>query len=140
MSFNRKPLSQQIYESGQVAFDHHKRAYFHAANRKAITLLYLLISTVFWSALWVFCHFFIHFEWIGSFLGFLAMVLIGASWWYSRITAYYMNEEEMTFWLAFRTTIYSVVLKLAFVPVIGSLFERVLKSKSLDENGGDNQS
>lgn len=59
-------------------------------------------------------------------LGITGLSLIATSWWFSHITAYYVSEEGMGYWLAFKATVFLVLMKMSFLPVIGSIFARLL--------------
>jgi len=65
-------------------------------------------------------------------LGCSISVSIAVSWWYSRYTAHYMVVELQSFKLAFKSTFYPVIMKLAFLPFIGGLFACLLGSKEED--------
>jgi hypothetical protein len=64
----------------------------------------------------------------------LLTILFGAgsvafSWWFSKITAFHMVEENQSFRIAFLSTFLPVITTLSFLPLVGGVFERVLISR-----------
>ncbi len=61
--------------------------------------------------------------------GLLAIIGIIFSFWYSRVTAYYMVIEKLSFGKAFQHTFFPLIMKLSFLPIIGGFFEKLIKDE-----------
>ena len=121
-----KSLSEQAYKLGRDGLSDAKKSYTNACNAKAIWIIYSMGSSPLWISVLLLNHYYIKKEWLAAIGYFGALGCIIASWWYSKITAYYVNEENMSFVMAFKNTLFSVFVQLAFIPLVGPIFEKAL--------------
>lgn len=130
----RKSLSEKLYQIGSESFEDYQEARAHRANEKKVMLFYLMISALIWGAMWLAYNYALNYDWMECILFFSVIGLPIASWWNSKITAYYMNVDQMEFWPAFRLTVYQKIMILSFLPIVGSLFESTLNVNKREDD------
>ena len=117
-------------------YDAHAERFF----QKLVMLLYFCMLAPFWGTALLYRLYIADANSTGNTV--LGLTIFGAgfmSWWFSKITAHYMAVECHPFKLAFKQTFYPVVMKLAFLPFIGSCCEHFLNGKKNDTNEIDNK-
>ena len=95
-------------------------------------LAYVAMSGPLWGGVLLWYVFVSRTEEVLGLLGFTFTVCLVVAWWFSRITAHHMAIEGQSFKPAFQNTFYPVIMKLAFLPGIGSYFARLLEKKKGD--------
>jgi hypothetical protein len=103
------------------------RSLHNAFTQKIVMAVYAVGFDVFWFAILVLGFALGLFkQWSDVLVPIFALSVLPA-WWFSKITAYHMAYDDQTFRIAAQNTFYPMILKLAFVPVLGPLAERILK-------------
>lgn len=103
------------------------RSLHNTFAQKIVMAVYAVVFGLFWSAIFVVVYALGFFkQWTDVLVPILALSILPA-WWFSKITAYHMAYDDQSFGVATQTTFYPMILKLAFVPVLGTFAEKILK-------------
>jgi hypothetical protein len=92
-------------------------------------LVYLLLLSPLWGSSLLIYFFVSRADWSSGLLGLTILSCAAAAWWFSRITVHYMVDGRQSFGIAFQNTFYPVAAKLAFLPVVGGFFARIIEGK-----------
>ena len=103
------------------------RSLHNAFAQKIVMAVYAAAFGVFWVALLALGYTLGLFQRWGDVIIPISVLSILPAWWFSKITAYHMAYDDQPFRIAAQNTFYPMILKLAFIPVIGPFAERVLK-------------
>ena len=103
------------------------RSLHNAFAQKIVMVVYAVVFGIFWLAILAFGYALGFFKQWTEVLATISVLSILPAWWFSKITAYHMAYDDQTFRTAAQNTFYPMILKLAFVPVLGPIAERILK-------------
>lgn len=130
MSIPPKSFGAKLYKQGQDSFGKLVNSYDRHLTERALFVLYVILSLPVWGGLLLVYLYWLHDDWVLGTLIFTSLFLLVVSWWQSMVTADLMFDEDMSFRLAMKATIYSGLMKLTFVPIIGPVFERLFTPRT----------
>lgn len=129
MSTPQKSFGGKLHKQGKSRIGTMLESADRSWTEKAILILYLILSSPVWGGLLLVYMYWIREEWVLNLGAVTSVISLITSWWQSKITADFIFDEQMSFRLAFKATIFSSLMKLTFIPIVGSVFEHLLTHK-----------
>ena len=128
MSIPPKSIGDKLHDDVKVSIDHFGKRINRKSTEKMLFIFYIVLFSPIWGGMLLIRTYWIQEDWVFNTFALTSIILFIASWCQSKVTADFMIDEEMSFLLAFKATIYSNLMKLSFIPIIGPVFELLLSS------------